>query len=72
MFTEETPRRPPETGREECDLPAPVCNLAHRLLAQSGSGCVLVPIRGMQYMAPLDVGECIFAHRDGGRMIDLA
>ena len=57
MIVEETFYRPPETGREARTLPGPVYNLAHGLLAQSGTGCVFVPIRSMQYMAVLDAGE---------------
>ena len=72
MFTEETFYRPPETGREERRLPAPIYNLAHLLLAQSETGCVFVPIRSMQYMAVLDGEECVFVHREGRRMIELA
>ena len=72
MFTEETFYRPSETRREERHLPAPAYNLAHLLLAQSGTGCVFVPIRSMQYMAVLDVEECIFVQREGRRMIELA
>jgi hypothetical protein len=72
MITEETFYRPPETGREVRQLPAPLYNLAHLLLAQSETGCVFVPIRSMQYMAVLDAEECIFVHREGRRMIELA
>jgi hypothetical protein len=72
MLVEETFYRPPETGREVRFLPAPVYNLAHRLLAQSETGCVFVPIRSLQYMAVLDAEECVFVHREGRRMIELA
>jgi hypothetical protein len=72
MIVEETFYRPPEIAREVRHLPAPVYNLSHRLLAESETGCVFVPIRSMQYMAVLDDEEYIFVHREGRRMIELA
>lgn len=38
----------------------------------SETGCVFVPIRSMQCRVVLDAEECIFAHREGRRLIELA
>lgn len=69
---EESFYRDEELSREPCTLPAATYNLAHTLLAQSGQGCLFVPIRSMQYMAVIDHEEIIFVDREGARMIELA
>jgi hypothetical protein len=71
MIVEETFYRPAEMAREARTLPAATYNLAHGLLARSGS-CVFVPIRSMQYLAVLDAEEFIFVDREGGRQIEIA
>lgn len=53
-------------------LPASVYNAAHRLLAGSGSGCVFVPIRSMQYLAVIDAEEIIFVDREARHLVELA
>ncbi len=69
---EESFYRDAEIAREPCTLPAATYNLAHTLLAQSGQGCLFVPIRSMQYLAVIDHEEIIFVDREGARMIELA
>lgn len=53
-------------------LPAPVYNAAHRLLAGSADGCVFVPIRSMQYLAVIDAEEIIFVDREARHLVELA
>ena len=53
-------------------LPAAVYNAAHRLLAQTGDGCVFVPIRSMQYLAVIDAEEIIFVDREARHLVELA
>jgi hypothetical protein len=46
--------------RQHSVLPAAIYNQTRILLANSARGCVLVPIRGMQYLAVIDAEEIIF------------
>lgn len=72
MIVEETFYRPAELSREARTLPAEIYNLAHRLLKRAATGCLFVPLRGMQFLAVLDADEIIFVDREGRRLIDLA
>ncbi len=72
MIVEETFYRPPELSREPRTLPAEIYNLAHVLLKRAATGCLFVPLRGMQFLAVLDAEEFIFVDREGRRMIELA
>ena len=72
MIVEETFYRPPELSREPRTLPADTYNLAHVLLKRAATGCLFVPLRGMQFLAVLDSEEFIFVDREGRRMIELA
>ena len=72
MIVEETFYRPPELSREPRTLPADTYNLAHVLLKRAATGCLFVPLRGMQFLAVLDAEEFIFVDREGRRMIELA
>ena len=72
MIVEETFYRPPELSREPRTLPADAYNLAHVLLQRAATGCLFVPLRGMQFLAILDAEEFIFVDREGRRMIELA
>jgi hypothetical protein len=53
-------------------LPAELYNLARRLLARGGAGCLFVPIRSIQYLAVIDAEEIIFVDREAKRLIELA
>ena len=72
MIVEESFYRPPELSREPRTLPAETYNLAHLLLKRAATGCLFVPLRGMQFLAVLDNEEFIFVDREGRRMIELA
>ena len=72
MIVEETFYRPPELSREARRLPADIYNLAHVLLKRAATGCLFVPLRGMQFLAVLDAEEFIFVDREGRRMIGIA
>lgn len=72
MIVEETFYRPPELSRAPRTLPAATYNLAHGLLRRATTGCLFVPLRGMQFLAVLDAEEFIFVDREGRRMIELA
>lgn len=72
MIVEETFYRPAELSREARTLPAEIYNLAHRLLKRAATGCLFVPLRGMQFLAVLDADEIIFVDREGRRLIELA
>jgi len=52
--------RDTELKREARSLPAPLYNLARRLIAHSPSGVAFVPVRNMQYLAILERGEFVF------------
>ncbi len=54
-----------EIAREPRTLPAVTYNLAHTLLARTANGCLIIPVRSMQYLAILDDEELIFL--DGER-----
>lgn len=64
--------RNPEITRESRSLPAATYNLAHALWSRSGTGCLFIPIRAMQYLAIIDAEEIVFL--DGTRKcwIDIA
>jgi hypothetical protein len=72
--------RPDEVLRTRFSLPAGLYNGAQRLLSRSGSGCVFVPIRSMQFMAVIDGEEIVFVDSQayaveggvGGRIITTA
>jgi hypothetical protein len=72
MIVEETFYRPPELSREPRTLPAETYNLARVLFQRAATGCLFVPLRGMQFLAVLDAEEFIFVDREGRRMIQLA
>ena len=72
MIVEETFYRPAELFREARTLPAEIYNLAHRLLKRAATGCLFVPLRGLQFLAVLDADEIIFVDREGRRLIELA
>lgn len=72
MIVEETFYRPAELSREARTLPAEIYNLAHRLLRRAATGCLFVPLRGLQFLAVLDADEIIFVDREGRRLIELA
>ncbi|MGE5240338.1 MAG: hypothetical protein ACM3NI_01705 [Bacteroidota bacterium] len=72
MIVEETFYRPAEFSREARTLPADIYNLAHRLLKRATTGCLFVPLRGLQFLAVLDADEIIFVDREGRRLIELA
>ncbi|HHJ20142.1 MAG TPA: hypothetical protein ENJ84_10045 [Gammaproteobacteria bacterium] len=52
-------------GKEARTLPAQTYNQMHLLFQRSGSACLFIPIRNMQYQAIIDHEEVIFvdAHR---------
>lgn len=58
--------------RETRHLPADVYNLAHLLLARSGTPCVFVPIRSMQYLAVIDPEEIVFVDRELPSQVQIA
>jgi len=72
MIVEETFYRPAEFSREPRTLPSDIYNLAHRLLKRAATGCLFVPLRGVQFLAVLDADEIIFVDREGRRLIELA
>lgn len=53
-------------------LPAATYNLTRILLAASGTGCVFVPIRSIQYLAVVDQEEIIFVDGQFKRWVDVA
>lgn len=53
-------------------LPAELYNLARRLLARGGAGCLFVPIRSIQYLAVIDAEEIIFVDREAKHLVELA
>ncbi len=69
--------RNPEFATEARLLPAATYNLAHALVARalhepSGTGCVFVPLRAMQFLAILDAEECVFLDGNTRCWIDVA
>lgn len=72
MIIEETFYRPPELSRDPRTLPGGTYNLARVLLKRAATGCLFVPLRGMQFLAVLDAEEFIFVDREGRRIIELA
>ncbi len=71
-FTSESFERGPELARNASALPATSYNLSRILLAQSRTGCVFVPMRGMQYMAVIDAEEIIFVDSQYKRWVEVA
>ncbi len=63
--------REQEIARVSAFLPAAIYNLAHTLLARTGS-CLFVPIRSLQYMAVLDKEEFIFVDSQNKAWVELA
>ena len=59
-------------ARSASALPAASYNLSRILLAQSRTGCVFVPMRGMQYMAVIDAEEIIFVDSQYKRWVEVA
>lgn len=71
-YASESFERGPELARSASALPAVSYNLSRILLAQSRSGCVFVPMRGMQYMAVIDAEEIIFVDSQYKRWVEVA
>jgi hypothetical protein len=65
-YTTETFFRPPEVERQRWTLAAEIYNRCQLLLGRSRTGCVFVPLRGMQYLAVIDRQEIIFVDGQGG------
>jgi hypothetical protein len=59
-------------ARSASALPAASYNLSRILLAQGRTGCVFVPMRGMQYMAVIDAEEIIFVDSQYKRWVEVA
>lgn len=59
-------------ARFDTALAAVTYNLTRILLAESPSGSVFVPIRGMQYMAVIDAEEIIFVDSQYRRWVAVA
>lgn len=70
--TSETFERAQVLARSVSALPAASYNLSRILLAQSRTGCVFVPMRGMQYMAVIDAEEIIFVDSQYKRWVEVA
>ena len=64
--------RGPELARAASALPAATYNLSRILLAASQTGCVFVPMRGMQYLAVVDAEEIIFVDSQFKRWVEVA
>ncbi|OYY95574.1 MAG: hypothetical protein B7Y41_03480 [Hydrogenophilales bacterium 28-61-23] len=64
--------REPALARIASMLPAATYNNTRILLAASGSGCVFVPIRAMQYLAVVDAEEIIFVDSQHKRWVEVA
>lgn len=71
-YAAESFERAPELARSVSALPATTYNLSRILLAQSEANCVFVPMRGMQYMAVVDVEEIIFVDSQYKRWVEVA
>ena len=71
-YAAESFERGPELARSASALPAVTYNLSRILLAQSEANCVFVPMRGMQYMAVVDVEEIIFVDSQFKRWVEVA
>jgi len=71
-YARESFERGPELARNAAALPAASYNLSRILLAQSRTGCVFVPMRGMQYMAVIDAEEIIFVDSQYKRWVEVA
>jgi hypothetical protein len=71
-YTSESFERGPELSRSASALPAASYNLSRILLVQSRTGCVFVPMRGMQYMAVIDAEEIIFVDSQYKRWVEVA
>ena len=71
-YASESFERGPELARSASALPAASYNLSRILLAQSRTGCVFVPMRGMQYMAVIDAEEIIFVDSQYKRWVEVA
>jgi len=61
-----------ELEREVRRLPAEHYNKIHLLFARSHSDSLMIPIRGMQYLAVIDPEEIVFVDGQGPRSIELA
>jgi hypothetical protein len=72
--------RPKEAARVRWTMPVPIYRDCRALLRRSDTGCVFVPVRGMQFQAVVDDEEIIFVDSQsyevrngvGGRVITLA
>ncbi len=71
-YASEIFERGPELARCASALPAASYNLSRILLAHSQTGCVFVPMRGMQYMAVIDAEEIIFVDSQYKRWMEVA
>ena len=68
----ETFERVQPLARMTSALPAATYNLSRILLAASPTGCVFVPLRGMQYLAVVDREEIIFVDSQYKRWVEVA
>jgi hypothetical protein len=50
-------------------MPSPLYRLTRRLLRASTTGCLFVPLRGMQFQAVVDTEEIVFVDNLGGYMV---
>jgi len=64
--------RGPALSQMNSALPAATYNLSRILLTASNTGCVFVPMRGMQYLAVVDREEIIFIDSQYKRWIEVA
>lgn len=64
--------REAEVSREPRHLPASTYNLAITLLGRCNDPYLFVPIRSMQYLAILDLGEFVFIDGERKCWIDIA
>lgn len=64
--------REAEVNREPRHLPASTYNLAITLLGRCNDPYLFVPIRSMQYLAILDLGEFVFIDGERKCWIDIA
>lgn len=71
-YRPESFEREPPLHQSASALPAATYNLTRILLADSGAGCVFVPIRRMQYLAVVDAQEIIFVDSQYKRWVEVA
>ena len=71
-YSSESFERETALARIDSALPAASYNLTRILLHTSQSGSVFVPLRGMQYLAVIDVEEIIFVDSQYKRWVEVA